>query len=274
MGALDGIRVIEAGLLVQGPQASLTLGSWGAEVIKLELPGFGDQSRWLPRSPTDRRSPYFIACNRGKRSATIDLRIPAGRDAFLRMVESADVLITNFKPGTMESWGLGYDEVAACNPGVIYAAGSTFGPEGDDAKREGADLSGQGLRRPSSAPPGWTGASPAPLGATLADDIASQNMVGGILAALIARGRTGVGQRLDTSLLGGQIWAQASEYTAYLMSGEIPGAGQPGQRTDPRPLRHGSHHGRRAHRHRRRGRGGQDQVLRGIGRPEMAEQFD
>src|SRR5881296_2938570 len=99
MGALDGVKVIEAGLLVQGPQAAATLGEWGADVIKVELPGFGDQSRWLGLSLGDARSPYFTACNRGKRSVTVDLRIDAGRDVFLRMTDTADVIITNFTPG-------------------------------------------------------------------------------------------------------------------------------------------------------------------------------
>src|SRR5580658_1579219 len=138
MGVLDGVKVIEAGLLVQGPQASLTMLEWGAEVIKIELPGFGDQSRWLPISREDRRSAFFAAHNRGKRSVTVDLRIPAGREVFLRLLEPADVVITNFKPGTMEGWGLGYAEAAARNERIVYAMGSSFGPEGPDASREGA----------------------------------------------------------------------------------------------------------------------------------------
>ena len=112
-GALHGVNVVEAGLLVQGPQAAALLGQMGASVTKVELPGFGDQARWLPISWEDRRGPYFLACNRGKRSVAIDLRVPAGKDAFLRVVDRADVLITNFMPGTMESWGLGYEEVSA-----------------------------------------------------------------------------------------------------------------------------------------------------------------
>src|SRR5262245_40666868 len=107
MGALDGVNVVEAGLLVQGPQASATLREWGADVIKVELPGRGDQSRWLPLQPGDARSAWFIGCNRGKRSVTLDLRTDQGRDVFLRMMEWADVVISNFAPGTMESWGLG-----------------------------------------------------------------------------------------------------------------------------------------------------------------------
>ncbi|HVA75389.1 MAG TPA: CaiB/BaiF CoA-transferase family protein [Acidimicrobiales bacterium] len=222
MGALDGLRVVEAGLLVQGPQAAAMLHDWGAEVIKVELPGFGDQSRWLPVAQGDTRSAYFTACNRGKRSVTLDMRSPAGRDAFLRIADTADVVITNFKPGTMEAWGLGYEDVSARNPSVVYATGSSFGPVGPDATREGADLSGQAAGGIISTI-GRADGDPSPIGATIADHIACQNMVGGILAALLARTRTGRGQRVDVSLLGGQIWAQASEYTAFLMTGSVAG---------------------------------------------------
>ncbi len=232
MGALDGLKVIEAGLLVQGPQAAATLGDWGADVIKVELPGFGDQSRWLPLSPDDPRSAYFIGCNRGKRSLTLDLRTPSGREAFLRLAGGSDVVITNFKPGTMEEWGLGYDDLAAVNPGIVYAAGSTFGPAGADSRREGADLAGQAAGGLVSTT-GADGHDPTPVGATIADHIASQNLVAGILAALLARGRTGRGQRVETSLVGGQIWAQASEYTAFLLTGRNPGRANRGNALIP-----------------------------------------
>jgi crotonobetainyl-CoA:carnitine CoA-transferase CaiB-like acyl-CoA transferase len=195
---------------------------WGADVIKVELPGFGDQSRWLPVAPGDTRSAYFIACNRGKRSVTIDMRVPSGREVFMRLADTADVVITNFKPGTMESWGLGYDELALRNERLVYATGSSFGPAGPDAAREGADLSGQASGGLISTT-GWHGGYPTPVGATIADHIASQNLVSGILAALIARQRTGRGQRLDASLLGGQIWAQASELTACILTGAPAG---------------------------------------------------
>jgi formyl-CoA transferase/CoA:oxalate CoA-transferase len=222
MGALDGVKVVEAGLLVQAPQAAETLCAWGAEVIKVELPGFGDQSRWLPTSPDEPRSGYFVGCNRGKRSITVDLRREPGRQVFLRLAGWADVVVTNFKPGTMESWGLGYDDLAEVNPRVVVAAGSTFGPDGPDAAKEGADLSAQAAGGLISTT-GADGEPPTPVGVTIADHIASLNLVSGILAALLARERTGRGQLLETSLLGGQIWAQASEYTAYLMSGQLPG---------------------------------------------------
>ncbi len=222
MGNLDGIRVLEAGLLVQGPQASLTMLEWGAEVVKIELPGFGDQSRWLPISREDRRSAWFAAFNRGKRSATINLRVPKGRDVFLRLVEGADVVVSNFKPGTMESWGVGYDDAAARNERIIYAMGSSFGPEGPDAAREGADLSAQASGGLISTT-GGTNTDPSPVAVTIADHISGQNLLAGVLAALYARERTGRGQLVETSLLGGQIWAQAGEYTRYLMSGQVSG---------------------------------------------------
>jgi crotonobetainyl-CoA:carnitine CoA-transferase CaiB-like acyl-CoA transferase len=222
MGALDGIRVVEAGLLVQGPQAAATLGAWGADVVKVELPGFGDQARWLPADAGNPRSAFFEACNRGKRSVTLDLRTGGGAEAFLRLAAGADVVITNFKAGTMEGWGLGYEEVAARNPGVVYAAGSTFGQVGPDAGREGADLSGQAAGGLISTT-GRAGGEPTPVGATVADHIGAQNLVGGILAALLARQRTGRGQKVETSLLGSQMWAQASEITRYLLTGRPAG---------------------------------------------------
>jgi crotonobetainyl-CoA:carnitine CoA-transferase CaiB-like acyl-CoA transferase len=221
-GALHGVRVVEAGLLVQGPQAAALLGQMGASVTKVELPGFGDQARWLPISWEDRRGPYFLACNRGKRSVAIDLRVAAGKEAFLRVLDGADVLITNFMPGTMEAWGLGYEELSARNPGLIYATGSAFGPVGPDAQRAGADLSAQASSGLISGI-GADGDAPSPVPATVADHVASLNIVAGVLAALHARSRTGRGQRVDVSLLGGQIWAQASEYTYYLLSGQLPG---------------------------------------------------
>ena len=222
MGALEGIRVVDVGLLVQGPQAGQTLRDLGAEVIKVELPGLGDMARWIPISMEDLRTPYFEACNRGKRSITIDLRVAEGANIFRKLVDTADVLVANFKPGTLEAWGLSYEALSESNPGLIYAMGSTFGPEGKGADREGADLAGQAAGGLISTT-GSDGEPPTPVGATIADHIGSMNMTVGILAALFSRNVTGKGQRIDVSLLGGQIYAQASEYTAYLMTGEVPG---------------------------------------------------
>ncbi len=222
MGALSGIRVLDLGVLVQAPQAALLLGDMGATVIKVELPGVGDQSRWIPATYGHAESGYWIGCNRGKQSVTIDLRKPEGRDVFLRLADTADVVVSNFKPGTLDDWGLGYEVLAARNPRVIYATGATFGAIGPLAHLEGADLAGQaagGL----IATTGVDGGPVTPMGATIADHMSSQHLASGILAALFARHATGRGQRVDVSLVGGAIWAQASEFSAYLASGKVPG---------------------------------------------------
>ncbi len=221
-GALDGIRVIEAGLLIQGPQASLLLGDMGADVIKIELPEYGDHSRNIKVEPGDPRSAVFIACNRGKRSVSLNLGIPEGAAVFKRLVRDADVVITNFTPGTMERWGLGYADLAAINPGIICAQGSTFGSLGPDASRQGADLAAQAAGGLVSTT-GRDGDPASPVAIFIADHIASLNMVAGILAALQHRNQTGRGQCLDVSLLGGQIWAQAAEYTYLMLTDRVAG---------------------------------------------------
>ena len=180
MGALDGIRVLDIGLLVQGPQAALTMADMGADVIKIELPRLGDQGRWLPAAADDPRPPWFIGCNRGKRSVTLDLRKPDGAEAFLKLADTADVVISNFKPGTLEGWGVGFEDAAARNPRIIYGMGSTLGPKGPFAEREGADLAGQAAGGLISTT-GVTGGEPTPVGATIADHIGAQNLTAGVL---------------------------------------------------------------------------------------------
>lgn len=221
-GALEGITVLDVGLLVQGPQAAALMSDMGADVLKIELPNMGDHSRWIFCSQDDPRSAYFTSVNRGKRSVTVDLRTPSGVTIFKRLVAQADVVISNFKPGTMDQWGLGYESLAKVNPSLIWAAGSAFGAIGPDADREGADLAAQcagGLISTIGA----DGELPSPVGVTIADHIASQNLVAGVLAALVSRGNTGKGQKVEVSLLGGQIWAQAAEYSHFFMTDEVPG---------------------------------------------------
>ena len=219
-GALEGLRVLDLGQLIQGPQAAQLLADLGADVIKIELPDRGDLGRIPIISREDRRSAFFIACNRGKPGITLDLRVESGKQVFLRLVDSADVLISNFVPGTLEAWGLDYETLAERNPRLVFATGSTYGPVGPDSKLRGADLSGQAagglIRR--------TGPTDLrPIGAAIADHLGSQNMANGILAALLARERTGRGQRVDVSLLGAVIFAQASEYTYTILTGSDPG---------------------------------------------------
>ena len=221
-GPLAGIKVIDVGILVQGPQAAALLCDMGADVIKVELPKIGDQARYILLGPDDFRSAYFNACNRGKRGLTLDLGQPEGAAILKRLIEDTDVLVSNFSTGTLEAWGLGYEELSAINPRLVWAAGNTFGPRGEDRDRKGADLAAQcagGLATTT----GRDGDPPSPVGVTIADHIGSLNMACGILAALQARASSGRGQKVEVSLLGGQIWAQAAEYTHYLMTGDVPG---------------------------------------------------
>ncbi|MGI9604455.1 MAG: CaiB/BaiF CoA transferase family protein [Acidimicrobiales bacterium] len=232
-GALTGTRVLEVGLLVQAPQAGQMLSDLGADVIKVEMPGFGDQSRWIPiAAGDDMRAPYLVGCNRGKRSATLDLHTPKGREVFLQMAQRSEVVISNLVPGTLDGWGLGYDDLARVNPGIVYAAGSAYGFDGPDATIKGADIGGQaagGMLTMIGEP----GDPVRPVGVTFADHIASQNMVAGVMAALLARHRTGRGQMVEVSLYGGQLFAQASELVAHALTGSGPGPGGQGHALIP-----------------------------------------
>jgi len=221
MGVLDDHTVLDLAVLVQGPQAAATLHDMGAAVIKIELPGTGDLGRVIPLAEDDPRSSFYEACNRGKRSVTLDLRTPGGKLVLERLVVGADVLIHNFVPGTMEAWGLSYEELSAINPRLVYASGSSFGPVGEKSGREGADMTGQsegGLMFATRI----DGSSPIINGAVIADHVGCQNMVAGILAALLHREKSGAGQQVEVSLVGGMIYAQASEITYTLMTGRNP----------------------------------------------------
>ena len=222
MGALSGYRVLDLSILVQGPQAAAMLHDLGAEVTKSELPEVGDLGRWLTVAIDDDRSPYVEANNRGKRSVTLDLRTAGGKRALMRLVEAVDILIHNFVPGTVEEWGIDYDALKKINPSLIYAAGSTFGPEGPNSQREGADMVGQAEGGIVSVT-GHDDGHPTIVGAVIGDHFGAQNLITGILAALVHRERTGVGQRIDVSLVGSAIFAQSSEMTYTMLSGKSPG---------------------------------------------------
>jgi len=222
VGALSGYRVLDLSILVQGPQAAAMLHDLGAEVTKIELPEVGDLGRWLTVAIDDDRSPYVEANNRGKRSVTLDLRTAGGKRALMRLVEAVDILIHNFVPGTVEEWGIDYDALKKINPSLIYAAGSTFGPEGPNSQREGADMVGQAEGGIVSVT-GHDDGHPTIVGAVIGDHFGAQNLITGILAALVHRERTGVGQRIDVSLVGSAIFAQSSEMTYTMLSGKSPG---------------------------------------------------
>lgn len=208
MGALSGLRVVECGVLIQAPLAAHTLGLFGADVIKVELPG-GEGGRNVPG--------IFIAGNRGKRAIELDLRVPEGRDVFRRLAERADIVITNFALGTMERFGLDYATLSATNSGLIMANANLMGPVGRHASRAGIDIIAQaeGGLLTTFGPEGTA----TPVGVHIADYIASQNLVVALLAALAYRSSTDLGQYIETSLLGGQIHAQSVEYVDHMTIG-------------------------------------------------------
>lgn len=219
--ALSGVRVVEFGHFVQGPQCGQMLHDLGATVTKVETPGSGDYSRGMPLSAEDQRYPFLEANNRGKRSLAVDVGQEAGLAAVRTLIGESDVLIGTLRPGALEGLGLSYAACAAMNPRLIYASGSAFGPEGPYAAAPGVDLSAQAMGGLIAV----TGSAEArtPAGAVVADSMAAQVMCSGILAALLVRERTGRGQRVETSLYGAQIWAQAAELTVQLIGDQVVG---------------------------------------------------
>ena len=232
VGCLNGIRVLDFSIVVQGPQCAVMLADLGADVIKLERRDYGDIARGIPISATDRRSAYFYALNRGKRSVTLDITRPEGVAIALKLIETADVMISSFRPGVLDRLGLSYETCAAVNPRLIYATASALGPKGPDAERPGVDLVAQAVGGLISTI-GQDGEFPSPAGAVIGDSAGGQNLSIGILAALFARTQTGRGQRVDASLIGGQIWAQAGELSYQLIGGVTLGRANRGHAALP-----------------------------------------
>ncbi len=219
---LSGIRVVEKRVALQGPAAALYLGDMGAEVIKIEPP-LGDGSRYHRgvnnALPPEAQSSLFIAANRGKKSLRLDANSDAGRDAVLRLIDTADVFLSNFRDAALERMGFGFDALRARNPQLIYALANGFGPRGADADRamiDGAAAARGGLVAMTGSPDG----PPTPAGAAVADMTGAMQLALGVMTALVARERHGTGQRVDTSAYGGQLWLQQWELTHGSITGK------------------------------------------------------
>lgn len=220
-GALSGVRVLDMTRVLAGPFCTMLLADLGATVIKVEEPERGDDSRGYP--PFLRgASTYFANLNRNKKSLVLDLKKKEAKDVLSALLKRADVLIENFKPGTMEKLGFGYEDVKRLNPKLVYASISGFGQYGPYKDRPGYDIIGQAMGGLMSTT-GWPDSPPTRTGTAMADILAGLNCAIGILAALKGRERTGMGERIDVALVDSVVSAMETIVQLYLVEGRIPG---------------------------------------------------
>lgn len=217
-GALQGIKVLDLGRVLAGPFCSAMLADLGADVIKVEEPGNGDDTRHF--NPFEQgESAYFMQLNRNKRGITLDLK--KGKHILLKLVQEADILVENFRPGTMEKLGLGYENLKKINPGLIYLALSGFGQYGPYRDRPGYDLIAQGMSGLMSVT-GWPNGEPTRAGTPICDVLSGLMGAIGILSALQNRNRTGKGQLVDVSLVDAATASLATMTQIYLSEQKIP----------------------------------------------------
>ncbi len=220
---LEGIRVVDLTRVMTGPFCTMMLGDMGADVIKVELPGTGDDTRaWGPPF-IDGEAAYFLSVNRNKRSITLDLKSELGKEALWRLIESADVLVENFSPGTIARLGFGYETVHARNPKLVFASISGFGQTGPSAGRTAYDLIVQGMSGMMSIT-GEKGGRPTKTGPPVADIAAGMFAAFAVASALYGREQTGEGTYIDVSMLGGQVALLTYHATSYFTTGKIPTA--------------------------------------------------
>ncbi|MFQ5914387.1 MAG: CaiB/BaiF CoA transferase family protein [Nitrospinota bacterium] len=221
MKALAGIRVLDFSRVLVGPYCTMILADLGAEVIKVELPGRGDFAR--QNAPmVQGQSSYFLSINRGKKGLTLDLKRPEGRAIAQRLADKCDVLVENFRPGVMERLGLGPETLRQKNPRLIYASVTGFGQSGPYAQRPAYDMIVQAMGGLVSIT-GMPGGPPVRAGYSIGDLGASVFSAVGILAALFERERSGLGQRLDVSMLDAQVALCENAIARYFATGVTPG---------------------------------------------------
>ena len=219
--ALDGLRVLDLSRVLAGPYTTMVLSDLGADVVKIEMPGTGDDARAFPPHVSG-ESVYFMSLNRNKRSMTLDLKNPSGRELFLELVGQADVLVENFRPGAMARLGLAYDDLETVNPRLIYAALSGFGQTGPYSPRAAYDSVLQAMGGIMSIT-GPAEGQPTRVGTSIADITAGLFGAIGILAALSKRHETGVGQMVDVAMLDCQVAILENAIARYTATGVAPG---------------------------------------------------
>ena len=221
MQPLTNIRVLDMTRALTGPYCTQMLGDMGADIIKVEQPKIGDNSRaWGPPF-VNGESTYFMSINRNKRSITIDLRHPDSAVIMRELVAQSDIIIENFVPGHMHKYGFDYESCKAIRPDIIYCSISGFGQEGPDHGRAAYDQVIQGLGGVMSVT-GYADGGPMRVGIALSDIISGMNAAFAIMAATIHRMQTGIGQYIDTSLLSGQLAMMSYHAAAYLATGTAP----------------------------------------------------
>lgn len=216
---LSGIRVLDFSQIMQGPAATQVLGDFGADVIKVERPKGGDIFRWSIDDPAGPDHPAFVSLNRNKRSLAVDLGSDAGKEIVGKLARTADVVVSNFRPGVMERLGLGYEQLSAVNPRVIWAVGLGYGSKGPYVAKGGQDMLAQAHSGAMShLLEGW---EPRVYPVSLADYSTGMHLVQGILLALLAREKTGRGQMIECSLYDSMLAMQMLE-AAMVLNGRRP----------------------------------------------------
>ncbi len=218
--AFLGVRVLDMSRVLAGPFTGMLLADMGAEVIKLEIPGKGDDSRQFPPFIGD-ESMYYVNLNRGKKSITLNLKTEEGKKVFRGLVRECDILLENFRPGTMDRLGLGYEDLSKINPGLIYAAISGFGQTGPYRTRPGYDIIGQAMGGLLSIT-GWPDGPPTRSGTAIGDILSSLFCTIGILGALKVKEQTGKGQMVDVSLVDSVFAALENIPQMYYVNGHVP----------------------------------------------------
>lgn len=219
-GALEGVRVLDLTRVLAGPFSTMMLADMGAEVIKIEIPGQGDDTRAFGPF-VNGESIYYMNLNRNKKGITLNLKDPKGKALFLEMIKKTDIVVENFRPGTMEKLGLGYEELKEVNDKIIYAAVSGFGHYGPYTKRPGYDIIAQAMGGLMSTT-GWEDSGPTRTGTAMGDVLGGLSLTIGILAALKSRDITNIGQKVDVSLVDSVVASMEIITQIYLTEGRIP----------------------------------------------------